>query len=471
MFETRQIDPPAVPNAPCKDVCPAKSAYATAYPRHSLRIVAASLWLGAALLSGSTLNEAVAEPAKATLPPPIPQTSPIKVLWSKEYEPADMEGWKKKYPEDPNWPPSNLHLEPLRFVVAKDGLLVAMGLLRGDYINNYLAKFDANGELVWEKSYGPGMMRHLIELSDRYTFFIGDTPGAGRVIEVGKDGELLQERIVVDELFYSGKLLSRNNGLTLIVPPNSYCNFDLRRCRGWKVSYRFDDRPTGLKRLVSEEKIPFAELPVPDTFEKSKSPPYAVITDKFLKLPDGWLVLMRFENLLDTKHPGIISLIAEFDGQGKLRWSETYRGPGKTSYLTNIVATSDGYLATGYARKKWNFAEEDPRPWIVNLDKSGRKRFERVLPFAGRIDYLHKTSRGYLVTVVRHGPKPMSIEDDTVNFALMAERGDFLWEVKWPVPSRGILTEAIDGYYLVGEVRGQSPTITKITVTKIRLVQ
>lgn len=454
MFESRPLDPPAAPNTPREITCAAKNAHTPTRPRRPLLTVAAVLWVGVVLLSGSALNEAAAtEPAK-TAASSTPQTSPIKVLWSKEYDPADIEHWKKKFPKKADDPWSGTFWEPQSILQVKDGILMASAMrVVGGTLNTYLMKISNEGELVWQRSYGVALIGRMVELADGYVFFVGDKPGGGRIVKIDKMGKQLQEwQANQVQLYYQGESIVDKNKFISVTPPN-FPDCDEKACHGWMMSHELD------KDSSQVEIMKVFELPVPK--EVGKKSGRNAFVDEFLRIPHGWLVLMHFAKERREERSEIITAIASFNEQGQLGWMKTYLGPGKTSYLTGIVPTVDGYLATGYARSESDFTKEAHKPWLVKLDKEGNKQYERVIDMAGSLRIVDKLGDDYLVAFAHyrpHGKRPVDI-------VRMNTQGDFIWQVQMPEPG-GRVMKSEEGYLLVGEGRKRSFAITKIQVAK-----
>ncbi|AHJ96963.1 hypothetical protein Hsw_1368 [Hymenobacter swuensis DY53] len=99
---------------------------------------------------------------------------------------------------------------------------------------------------------------------------------------------------------------------------------------------------------------------------------------------------------------GIDYWVVKLDAQGRTQWEKTLGG-SSNDYLTTITQTSDGgYLVGGDSSSPVSGDKSAPvgGPWLVKLDASGQKVWDRTLPgikTGGLVALLPTTDSGYLL--------------------------------------------------------------------------
>jgi hypothetical protein len=433
MSETRQINPAAVPNALRENTCAARNAHAATRPRRPLLTVAAILWVGVVLLSGSTLNQATAaEPTKTTVTSSTPQTSPIKVLWKREYGPTKIVVGGKEF--------RDLAIVYPKIIEINGGALLVVPITTEDrqLLESYLIKMDLSGNVSWQVSLGRVIAHAITEVSDGYLLVVGDKLSMTNDKLEYMNGKLTTLRRPTDivKVDRQGKIQGRIENLAAIQV------VELRPRDGLVELIFLDtvDMDTGkvcgiYKSLLSIAKDNFAVRERYKLFNLISPRPIAEsehvgLWCKVLQGPDNtWLLQTEIRQYSTNRADGgqFVRNVTLANSMGQRQWERTYIGrwysPSDYSELGEFIFAAPEFIAPANSMRrlipgqpdesnaisfgdlvgKMNKPSKHPKEftvqksWIQTINFEGResKRTIRLIPGV-KISILVQLQDGYL---------------------------------------------------------------------------
>ena len=260
------------------------------------------------------------------------------------------------------------------------------GAMRKDYYwDAYLVKTDADGNLVWQKTFGNiynDQFFDVTETPDNGFVAVGNTydPIYGGtctyIVKTDRNGNKLWSKELNPSLFYS-------DGYSVTIGPNN----DIA-IAGYMVksNYAIDQRfdypsfillsANGLLLDYNSSTMSFPEYETWGglVFDYDGS---SVRAEKIISLADGYLFAT---NLNPTQGvPPYLFNLFKVDLKGNVLWNHEYSGLGSAAFNDIKVNANGGFLISGFTID----ALGNHDCWILSTDANGSKTWEADIPVSG----------------------------------------------------------------------------------------
>ena len=229
-----------------------------------------------------------------------------------------------------------------------DGGYIVAGTYDGDFL---VLKFDSNGNVVWQKTYGRSEYDHAYSIqqtSDGGYIVAGDTysPGSGSdlwVLKLDGNGIISWQKTYGGSHYwdYAWSIQETSEGGYIAAGEVSK-NFSVLKLDS-------DGNPTWWRNILRHGTA------------------YSI-----KETSDGeYIAAGETSYLGDDGHFKAWGLILKLDASGTFLWQKRYGGESSGDTLKSIQQTSDGgYIASGYTKSFATYDDNDP--WVLKLDSEGK---------------------------------------------------------------------------------------------------
>ncbi|MBE0654786.1 MAG: hypothetical protein IH594_13370, partial [Bacteroidales bacterium] len=248
-------------------------------------------------------------------------------------------------------------------------------------ISVYLSKWDANGNMIWENTYGgpyDDNPYNIIEDSDGNFLVVGSTNNTNdgskniMVIKIAPDGTLLWNK--------DYGTTGIENGFDIVQIPG----------QGYMVVGN-DQNPTANITFLKIDKDGIKQ------WSKTLANPKTTEGNTIRLTSDGGFIVSGYTL---TDEFGMQGYLVKVNESAEMQWSNSF-GENNIDYFKSVVETSEGgYLCAGANNRFWSIEYVYDDVWIVKTDDKGNLLWEKKIggdksQYAA--DIIHKKDGGYAI--------------------------------------------------------------------------